>query len=255
MNSSAFSKLVETWQALGQEDPLWAIASQKDKRGGKWDLPQFLQSGEEDVNRYYGLLRNHAGAPESFQHVFDFGCGVGRLALAWRRHAQKVTGVDISESMISYGQKLTQPVGNVELLVNQREDLADFAAGEFDLVFSHICLQHMPYSLAARYIAEFSRVCQRQGWVAFQLPARNLGANLASRLRKQIVDALPFHLGAAYRRWRHGSTVMFDMFFTPPERVLATASKAGLKLAHQERDYSAGASTEGWIYLFRKTMA
>jgi ubiquinone/menaquinone biosynthesis C-methylase UbiE len=199
------------------------------------------------------LLKTHTSAPALFQHILDFGCGVGRLALAWSQHAKQVTGVDISEPMIAYGQKLTQSVGNVKLLVNQRDDLTCFASAQFDLVFSHICLQHMPFSLAQRYLAEFSRICQPHGWIAFQLPARYLRSTWASRWRKRLVDALPFQWGAAYRRWRHGSTATFDMFFTSADQVLATARAVGLNLAHQEPDYSAGPDTEGWIYLFQKT--
>src|SRR5512133_1550703 len=191
MASTDFNKLMETWQVLGREDPLWAVVSLEEKRGGKWDIPEFLQSGERDVKQYHQLLMARAGAPEVFQHVLDFGCGGGRLVLAWSRRANKVTGVDISESMIAYGRKLCQSVSNVELVVNQRDDLSCFPQAQFDLVGSHICLQHMPFALAARYIAEFGRICRPNGWVAFQLPSRFLKSNLASRLRKQVVESLP----------------------------------------------------------------
>ena len=113
----------------------------------------------------------------------------------------------------------------------------------------------MPWPFAAGYIAEFARVCQRGGIVAFQLPSRETHPDRMAKFRKWIVEHLPFGAGRLYRRWRHGTSALFDMYFTPSQQVEATAAAAGLELIHREPDASAGATVESFFYIFRKIPA
>ena len=245
----------QTWRALGQDDPYWAVVSLPEKRGGKWDVPEFMATGERDVARYHEILKNSGGCPAHFRHVLDFGCGVGRLCKAWSQLSDRVTGIDISSTMIERGRGLLRECGNVELILNERDDLQCVTAGEFDLVCSLACLQHMPWPIAVKYIHEFARLGSSDGWVAFQVPARQLGSSWSAKLRRTLVDTLPFGLNAAYRRWRHGSAAVFGMYFTPPSVVLEVAAAAGLKLVHQAPDLTAGEATEGYFYIFRQASA
>lgn len=250
-----FQRLQATWEQLGQDDPLWAVYSRPDKRGGRWDLEEFLATGEADVQRLHDLLNRVAGAPVQPRHVLDFGCGVGRLSLAWKRRAERVTGVDVSQPMVERARRIAASLPGLDYHVNPRPDLADFADATFDLCFSFICLQHIPWSVARRYLADFGRVCRPGGWVMFQLPTRQVGGGTAARWRRRLVEVLPFGLGSLYRRWRHGSPVVFDVYFTDATEVHAVARQAGLEPVHQEPDRSAGDDTEGFIYLFRKPSA
>jgi SAM-dependent methyltransferase len=250
--AESIERLERTWNALGREDPLWGVLSHSDKRGGRWELTEFLETGERDIRRLHMVMMQKAGAPERFERVLDFGCGVGRLSLAWSGRAARVTGADISEGMIEAGRRIIGQRLNVELVLNVASDLGCWPNDTFDLVFSYICLQHMPWPIAAGYLAEFARVCRPGQWVAFQLPARQLGTVWGARLRQRIVDLLPFGLGAAYRRWRHGSRAVFDMFFTPPAVLEEAAAGVGLRLMHKEPDPGGGPGTEGFFYVFRK---
>ena len=249
---SSLEQLRTTWSELGAHDPLWAVVTKADKRGGKWDRRDFFQTGEQQVAQYHDALRRFAGAPRQFDHILDFGCGVGRLSLAWSRRAARVTGVDISPGMIARGKEFAADTSNVELRLNEAGDLRCFPAEQFDLVFSHICLQHIPWPLTAGYLAEFARVCRRGGWVAFQLPSKNLQQISAAAIRKWLVESLPFGLDRAYRKWRHGCAVIFDMYFTPPEKVIEVTNRAGLTELHREADQSAGAAVESFVYLLQK---
>ena len=246
-----FEALRSTWSQLGKDDPLWAVVSHDDKRGNRWGLDEFLATGESDVDKFHTLLREHAGAPQHWGSVLDFGCGVGRLVYAWSKRATEVVGVDISAPMIEKGRQILAGIRNARLLLNERHDLSCFESDCFDLVESHICLQHMPWTIASGYVREFGRVCKRGGIVVFQLPARNLNRSLASAVRKKLVDLLPLDLGQRYRKWRHGSEVVFSMYFTKPESVLNVASSAHLELLWKEPDLAAGPATEGYIYIFR----
>lgn len=249
--SDSFKHLQQTWESLGNEDPLWAIASEPDKKGGRWELSEFLASGDAVVERYRQLLRAH-GAPETFGTVLDFGCGVGRLTLAWTRHTPRATGVDISKPMIEQGRKLMTGQTAVRLELNQQNDLSMFPDASFDLVFSHIVLQHMPWKIARGYIAEFARICKPGGWVAFQLPFDRGSAQLGPRFRKWLVNRLPFGLADAYRRWRRGTSRVFEMHFTPSEAVETALTRGQIEVMHREPDESAGSGTKGFLYLARK---
>ena len=246
--TTEFAALRDTWQALGKDDPLWAILTDPDRHHQRWDVQAFLATGEADVARYETLLRQ-AGHAGDFASVLDFGCGVGRLSLAWSRRAAAVTGVDIAPAMIERGRQIVASDPSVRLLVNDGVDLRQFLDGMFDLAFSHICLQHMPWLLAAGYIAEFGRVTAPDGFVAFQLPSR--GPSRAPT-RRRIVDSLPLPVRTRYRRWRRGTAAVFDMYYTPPEEVVMVADAAGLDLLEQQSDDSAGVGIESYIYVFRR---
>ncbi|MDE3100327.1 MAG: methyltransferase domain-containing protein [Verrucomicrobiota bacterium] len=250
--ATAWEKLARTWEELGAQDPLWAVVSLPDKRGGRWDLAEFMETGEEEVACYHALIARHVPRDNPFSHVLDFGCGVGRLTCAWSKRAREATGVDISESMLAFARKHAAGLGNVNFFLNRHQDLGLFRDAEFDLVFSLICLQHMPWPFAQGYLREFGRVCQPGGVVAFQLPSRKLNPNRTAKVRKWIIEHLPFGLGRHYRRWRHGSAAVFDMYYTPSSTVEAVARSSGLELVHREPNDSAGRDTEGFFYIFKK---
>ena len=251
-SSSELARVKSVWETLGREDPYWAVISWPERRGGRWTLEEFLATGEADIQRYRDLLRRRTSAPDKFQHVLDFGCGVGRLSRLWARHACQVTGVDISAPMLEQARRIAGELSGVSYVLNEAENLHALDPTEFDLVFSHICLQHMPWPLAQGYLGEFARVCKRSGWVVFQLPARAVSTDAAGSWRRRLVDSLPLGLGAAWRKWRHGSSVIFDVCFTPPEAVRLAALRLGLEFIHAEPNTDAGSNTEGFIYFFRK---
>jgi hypothetical protein len=113
----------------------------------------------------------------------------------------------------------------------------------------------MPWTLARRYIAEFGRVCAEGGWVLFQLPGRRLTTGWAAALRQRMVDALPWGGAELYRRWRHGSSAVFEMHFTPQPVVREFLSSLGLQIRAVHPDESAGPGTEGFVYICRKPAA
>lgn len=251
--NSGLRGLIETWEVLGKEDPLWAIFSDPNKRGRRWDLQEFMETGEQAVAQYYRLITKHLPNSGAFSHILDFGCGVGRLTFAWGKRAKRVTGVDISSAMLEIANSNLAGREHITFVLNQKDDLRIFKEGEFDLVFSFVCLQHMPWPIAASYIAEFSRICAAGGVVAFQLPARTFQSDRVARFRRSFIESLPFGMDRLYRRWRHGSSVAFEVFYTPSSVVETTAAAAGLKLIHREPDASAGPETEGFFYVFGKS--
>ena len=37
----------DNWDLLGKEDPLWAVLTEKDKKGNKWEAAEFLATGKK----------------------------------------------------------------------------------------------------------------------------------------------------------------------------------------------------------------
>jgi SAM-dependent methyltransferase len=242
------------WEQLGTEDPLWAVVSSKIYQGGKWDRNKFFATGEEDVARYHEILRKNLGCAERLGRLLDFGCGVGRLTLAWSRRADEVVGVDVSAPMIEHAKSTLQNVPNAQVLLNDSTNLSQFDNDSFDVVASHICLQHIPPQATSYYIVEFGRICCPGGAVIFQLPSRFRSLQVFSKIRSWIVENAPFGLGPLYRRLKGGSSVRFKVHCIRSEVVVALAATADLELVGVEDDYSAGNSIVSHIYVFRKKL-
>lgn len=244
-------KVRKDWTTLSHEDPLWAILSVPEKDRGRWDVEEFFATGNETIAQYVDIL-NSAQFSGPWPKILDFGCGAGRLTRAWEPLCSTAVGVDISDKMIELAEKFNSGRDKLQFRENPRSDLQFFADEEFDLVFSHICLQHIPYSLTKNYLAEFSRVCKRGGLVVFQLPERPPQSQFFARVRKTLVELLPFGLAQAYRKRKYHRTVLFDMNFTPREKVERDAVSSGLRLVSFVPMSEAG-ELQGAIYVFQRS--
>lgn len=168
-----FQALAQSWDALGEDDPLWAVLSHPDKKGGRWDLEEFFALGERDIDL---ALEQIEDLPWSLNRraALDFGCGVGRLTRALCLHFENVDGVDIAPSMVDAAERLNRYPERCRYHLNAAEDLALFADHSFDLVYSTLVLQHIHPVFARRYVAEFVRVLADGGLAMFQIPTGRL---------------------------------------------------------------------------------
>lgn len=163
-------QLKTTWETFGRDDPLWAVLTDASRRGGRWDLDEFLATGEREVAAALGELEQLGAAP-SFGRALDFGCGVGRLTQALAERFDRCDGVDIAASMIAEARRINRHGERVRYCVNDAPDLNLFPSDSFDFVLSFIVLQHMEPRYAQRYIGEFVRVLKPGGVALFQIPA------------------------------------------------------------------------------------
>ena len=155
-------RLRRTWHTLGRDDPLWAVLSHPDKRGGAWDADAFLATGRVEIDTQLAALAP-LGWPKAHALALDFGCGAGRLSRALAAHFERVIGIDVSASMIATARALNADVANAQFRENASARIEGIAEARVDFVFSHIKLQHIPTSLALGDVEELFRVLAPAG--------------------------------------------------------------------------------------------
>ena len=207
------------WDRLGRTDPLWAVLTDPQKRGRKWDVGEFFQIGEEEVAFVLAHLAT-LGVRLPRGRALDFGCGVGRLTRALAARFERCDGVDVAPSMIREAVRLNRDVPRAVFHLNQRDDLGLFGDGTFAFVYSALVLQHMPRESAERFMRELFRVLAPGGAAVFQLPAPAFhGAAPAEARRTVAVALLPE--GAFRARISAGP---LSPTLTPVERVVLMAT-------------------------------
>lgn len=237
-----------TWDHLGESDPLWAILTDPQERGNRWDQETFLATGRREIDDLVRLVAERfPGMPRSC--ALDFGCGVGRLSRALAAHFDHVIGVDVAASMIRRAQELNADRRNCEFILNERDDLSRVASGSVDFVYSNLVLQHIERPYAERYISEFVRVLSPRGLAVFQALDRPGGS-----VTGYLTRVIPGFLVEAYRRLRYGEE-RIKMHAIPAERVHALVRVAGGRVAQQDALGNEGRRWKSNLYFVVRTEA
>ena len=219
--------LRDHWNHFGSEDPLFAVLTDPEKRGGKWDEESFYATGREEIAHLLSVLEA-AGLPHRRGRALDFGCGAGRLSQALAEHFERVSGIDIAPSMIEVAERNNRHAERVTYHLNGSDTLP-FETGSFDFVYSNYVLQHIEPVYAKRYVAEFLRVLAEGGLAVFQFTSapRALGKRL-------IAKGLPAFALKAYRRLRFGKHFM-EMHGVPVEEVERIVAESGGRVLRLDR--------------------
>ncbi|HEY6942006.1 class I SAM-dependent methyltransferase [Dokdonella sp.] len=238
-NPTELERLRRVWETLGRDDPLWAVLSQADKRGRRWDAREFLATGRPEIEARLAAL-GASGYPRRRTLALDFGCGAGRLTRSLAAYFERAIGIDVSSSMVDTARRLNADVGNVEFRCNASPCLEGIADASVDLVFSHITLQHIPAALAAGYIDEFYRVLAPGGVAAFQFVA-----GVDRSWRGKVFEHVP-NVGLNLMRriaWRRSA--VFEMHaLSEPELARRLLARPHLRLVDASDDAAAG---KGWV--------
>jgi SAM-dependent methyltransferase len=159
------------WEDWARADPYWAILSDPERKGGKWDVDEFYRSGVDEIGLVLGqLAERHLEVARG--RCLDFGCGAGRLSQALAEEFEHVDGVDISETMIRMANEHNRHGDRCTFHLNSAPDLGLFDDGTFDFVFTTIVLQHNPPDMAEGYIRELVRVLAPNGVAVFDMTAQ-----------------------------------------------------------------------------------
>ncbi len=188
-----FEKLGKNWNDFAEVDPLWSILTEDDKKGNKWEVEEFFESGSKEIEQLMKYTLS-LGIDVRREMALDFGCGVGRLTQALAEHFDEVHGVDISPRMIELADQYNSHGNRCHYHVNERSDLELFDDDVFDFIYSTITLMHMEPKYSKKYIREFLRVLSPHGLLVFQQPNEMMvypGDSLILKLKKKIKADLP----------------------------------------------------------------
>jgi SAM-dependent methyltransferase len=231
------------WNTFGEKDPLWAVLTDRERRGGKWPAEEFFATGRQEID---GVLRlaDSLGLPAARNDALDFGCGAGRLTQALADHFASVVGVDIAPSMLAAAERHNTHA-NCRFALNERPDLSLFADASFDVVYTTIVLQHMPPGLALGYVAEFARVLREGGLAVFTLPS-----GPSSTAIGRLYRVIPPAVAGAYKKLLWGANM--QMHGVPMETLVPRLTELGLRIERVQPDTSPGPNWRGFRYVVSK---
>jgi ubiquinone/menaquinone biosynthesis C-methylase UbiE len=231
------------WENLGSYDPYWAVLSDPNKKGRKWEKDEFFESGRHEIEQVMKNISKMRMRPQ-FDTALDFGCGVGRLSRALSRYFKRVVAVDISTAMLEEAKAQHRGFANIEFLHNARNDLGSIPSNSIDFVYSNIVLQHMPENRQLLFISEFCRVLKGGGIAIFQTPSLHNLSTLTGWIRFLLGNRL---LNIA-RKVKHGKHGIMEIHTLNRNKILAALDAFGMSAAQIERYDSAGKTFIGYRY-------
>ncbi len=139
----------KSWKVIGNKDPYYGVLTDEQFKSGALDANKidiFYKTGYEHVEKVMGKLIRffHLRENYTFENVLDFGCGTGRLVIPFAEKYKKVTGIDISDGMLSEAliQINSKRLTNISLL--QVDDIVGYEFKEtYDFIHTYIVLQHI----------------------------------------------------------------------------------------------------------------
>jgi len=234
-------RLRSDWNRYAETDPLWAIFTDPERKGHRWESGAFFETGRrevEDLIRYIESL----DVELCHRRALDFGCGVGRLTRALADHFDQVCGIDISPVMLELARGYNADVPNCTFLQNTDPSFRALPAGGFDLIYSNATLQHMPPRYSKRFLRGMAGQLRPGGLLIFQLPDRSrMGPG--DRVRSVLYEEI-------YRRYILRTEPSMDMYGLPKSRVIALLEKSGCRILDVTPNENAGPEWTSYRYAF-----
>lgn len=144
-------------RVYAEEAAKWTMEN-RDPVVGSWDAHQKWED--------YDLLFRRLDTKNMV--ALDFGCGPGRMIERYSDIFKRIDGVDICKENIANARKLIG-LESWFWTVNGIE-LDGIDSSSYDLIYSTICLQHIPvYDIRLNLFREFYRVLKSGGWFTAQM--------------------------------------------------------------------------------------
>ena len=135
------------WQNWGKTDPYFGVLTDTKFLNTNLNdsaLAEFFASGERHVEHVYEVIRSRMRPDFQPSRVLDYGCGAGRLVVAFAARSREVVGVDVASSMLEVARANCKRLGADSVDLLHVDDLDSLGPGSFDLVHSYIVFQHIP---------------------------------------------------------------------------------------------------------------
>jgi SAM-dependent methyltransferase len=145
------------WEKWGQKDPYFGVKTEPKFRKDKLDeksREDFFSMGRKEIEQVYNICKKYIDPDFSPKNVLEFGCGVGRLLIPLAQKADRVTGLDVSDSMLSEVKKNCREfnIDNITLL--KSDDKLSKLEGTFDFIHSFIVFQHLEVKRGTQLISQ-----------------------------------------------------------------------------------------------------
>ncbi len=224
----------DDWAAIGEAEPYFGVLSSADYLRENLTVEsrdQFFASGEFDIASVLARIHTLYGSDFSPGHAIDFGCGVGRLALAMAKVADRVTGIDISPGMLVEASQNCEArgLGNVVFAENS------LIAGDADWVNSFLVFQHIPPDRGFPLLRQLLDQLRPGGVASLHLTAYRNNDHLAPSLedvRYSRFDGRHLEVLAAPEVMPTGRMRMYDYDMTRVLQIFVDAGLEGLSLEH-----------------------
>lgn len=225
--------LQKHWDRYGKTDPLWSIMTWRNKKGNKWEIDEFFETGKKEIEELVVYIES-LDINVYRKKALDFGCGIGRLTQPLTKYFDEVYGIDISPSMIELANKHNSCPNKCIYYLNEVDNLKIFPDNTFDLIYSNIVLQHMEPQYSKNYIREFIRVLAPNGLLIFLLPSNP--DQITETLKQLIRLNLPTFLLESLR--------VMGMYGINREEVINLLENNGLKIVDIVPDQK---TNPGWL--------
>lgn len=129
------------------------------------DWGVFVRSREFEI--VFSLFPNR-----KFSLALELGAGTGLQSLFLARHCERLICTELEGNYLSQICQVAESndIHNVEYRQCDAQDLAEFADGQFDLIYSSNLLEHIPD--LSRCLAECKRVLRDDGLMLHTMPSR-----------------------------------------------------------------------------------
>src|ERR671937_2583248 len=178
--------------ASATADEIRAVnASYHDGAAAGYDAKWGIDYGEVGRGQVLGKVRKALGGLRAFDRSLEIGAGTGYFSLNMLQAGLMADAVctDISPGMLDALQANARRLElDVTTVACDAEELP-FEDGEFDLVFGHAVLHHLPN--LDRAFAEFRRVLRPGGVVFFAGEPSRYGDRLASVPKRAAAAVAP----------------------------------------------------------------
>lgn len=164
----------DAWVQWGKHDPYFAVITNPKYRRAQIDdeaRREFFASGKNHARRILETCRTTLGLSQVPARILDFGCGVGRVALAFAEEpgVEEVVGLDVSPAMLEEARKNRDARGLDRVRFSQSSLPLREEPEAFDLVHSYIVFQHIDVPRGRRLFAELVKLLAPGGAGAVQV--------------------------------------------------------------------------------------
>ena len=241
------------WEKFGKTNPYFGVLSTDkflSKNLDEAGLAQFFATGESHVESLVALMGRVFDRPPAFGRALDFGCGVGRIVIPLARRWNKVTGVDISPSMLGECRKNCAALDLANVEFHDSSDGLKGIEGRFDFIHSVIVFQHIPVDRGEKLFRRLLELLAPDGIGALHFTYHIPGGMLtkfAYALRRRFQ---PAHWALNLLAGRSPFEPYMQMNAYSLEKLYNMAQDAGASAVHAELSDHGG--NRGAMLVFRK---